>query len=82
MGQVIDFRLEVFLKECPEKGKSLNQTIQVYPVGLSESVFIDLEMLCSCPCEKPGDVVSNNSKRSLILQMDKIHYGYQQEIFK
>ncbi|KAF5292608.1 hypothetical protein FQA39_LY13941 [Lamprigera yunnana] len=55
VGEVIDFRLEVFLKECPEDRSNWNQTIHVYPIGLSESVYIDLEMLCSCPCEQPGD---------------------------
>ncbi|KAF2902040.1 hypothetical protein ILUMI_04139 [Ignelater luminosus] len=84
VGERIDFRLEVFLKECPEKGKSLNQTIQVYPVGLSESVFIDLEMLCSCPCEKPGDVgYEEHSPRCSgfgtykcgICECDKLHTG-------
>lgn len=54
VGQVIDFRLEVFLEECPKDRSKWNQTIQVYPVGLSESMYIDLEMLCSCPCEQPG----------------------------
>ncbi|KAB0794584.1 hypothetical protein PPYR_11423 [Photinus pyralis] len=55
VGEVIDFRLEVFLKECPEDRSKWNQTIQVYPIGLSESVYIDLEMLCSCPCDQAGD---------------------------
>lgn len=29
----------------------------IYPVGINESLVVDLEMLCSCPCELPGNEV-------------------------
>lgn len=62
VGNLIEFRLEVLLTECPKDPSKWKQTIQVYPIGLNESLIIDLEMLCSCPCEHPGDPVSHKLK--------------------
>ncbi|XP_017769953.1 PREDICTED: integrin beta-PS-like isoform X2 [Nicrophorus vespilloides] len=54
VGDVITFRVEIEVTQCPKDPKDWKQTLQIYPVGLNESLTIDLEMLCSCPCEHPG----------------------------
>lgn len=63
----------------------LFQIIQIYPVGINESTIIDLEMLCSCPCEKPGSIgYEENSQHCHnsgtymcgICECHKPHYGY------
>jgi integrin beta 1 len=54
VGDVVTFETEILLKSCPENPKDWHTQIHIYPVGINESLTIDLEMLCSCPCEFPG----------------------------
>ncbi|ERL93211.1 hypothetical protein D910_10507, partial [Dendroctonus ponderosae] len=55
VGDVINFKIDIEVLKCPKERKDRFQTIQIYPVGINESLIIDLEMLCECNCEKPGD---------------------------
>lgn len=55
VGDIINFRVDLEVLKCPKDPAERFQTIQIYPVGINESLIIDLEMLCSCECEKPGD---------------------------
>lgn len=57
VGDVINFKIDIEVLKCPKERKDRFQTIQIYPVGINESLIIDLEMLCECDCEKPGDKV-------------------------
>lgn len=54
VGDIIEFQAEIVVVQCPENPNEWNQVIQIYPVGIDESLVIDLEMLCDCSCEKPG----------------------------
>lgn len=51
---MVKFTTEIVVTECPANISEWRQTIQIYPVGINESLIIDLEMLCDCPCEHPG----------------------------
>lgn len=53
VGSVIEFHVQLEIRKCPREPSEWKQTIQIYPVGINESLIIDLEMLCSCPCERP-----------------------------
>lgn len=64
MGDVINFKVDIEVLKCPKERKDRFQTIQIYPVGINESLIIDLEMLCECDCEKPGDKVCSLLKWS------------------
>ncbi|KAK8383508.1 hypothetical protein O3P69_015754 [Scylla paramamosain] len=55
VGDQVEFRAEITVDKCPEDPSEWNQVIGIYPVGLRESLIIDLEMICDCPCERPGD---------------------------
>ncbi|XP_045106617.1 integrin beta-PS-like isoform X2 [Portunus trituberculatus] len=55
VGDQVEFRAEITVDKCPEDPSEWNQVIGIYPVGLRESLIIDLEMICNCPCERPGD---------------------------
>jgi len=55
VGTVVNFQAEVEVKECPPDPEDWKQTFMIYPVGINESLVVDLEMLCSCPCEHPGN---------------------------
>ncbi|KAL1492096.1 hypothetical protein ABEB36_012588 [Hypothenemus hampei] len=54
VGDIINFKIDIEVLQCPKESKDRFQTIQIYPVGINESLIIDLEMLCECECEKPG----------------------------
>lgn len=43
---------------CPADPAEWKQTFQIYPVGINESLVIDLEMICDCACENPESTVS------------------------
>ena len=47
--------------KCPKNPAEWKQTFQIYPVGINEAVLVDLEMMCQCDCEKPGNPVSLKS---------------------
>ncbi|XP_071541233.1 integrin beta-PS isoform X2 [Panulirus ornatus] len=55
VGDEVEFRAEVTVEECPKDRNKWRQLISIYPVGLRESLTIDLEMVCDCPCERPGN---------------------------
>lgn len=59
MGDIISFRIDIEALSCPKDPRQWKQTVRVYPVGVgvNESLTIDLELLCDCPCERPGDKV-------------------------
>ena len=42
---------------CPEDPREWRQIFEISPVGINESVLVDLEMMCQCDCEKPGNEV-------------------------
>ncbi|CAH2101707.1 unnamed protein product [Euphydryas editha] len=56
VGDVVEFTAEITLKECPKDPSEWKQSFRIYPVGASESqsLNVELEMLCDCPCEHPG----------------------------
>lgn len=44
---------------CPKDPSEWNQVFQIYPVGINESLIVELNMICDCPCERPGNTVCN-----------------------
>ncbi|KAK8725734.1 hypothetical protein OTU49_010446 [Cherax quadricarinatus] len=55
VGDQVEFRAEVTVEKCPANSDDWRQVIGIYPVGLRENLTIDLEMLCDCQCERPGN---------------------------
>jgi len=62
VGDKVTFSAEITVVSCPKNPKDWHQTFQIYPVGINESLIIDLEMLCSCPCEYEDINPINNEK--------------------
>ncbi|KAM0732640.1 Integrin beta-PS [Formica fusca] len=54
VGNVIEFEVVIKIVECPKDPKDWQQTVEIKPRGLNESLTIDIEIICDCPCEKPG----------------------------
>lgn len=55
---MVTFSIEIEVTACPKDPKDWNQTFQIYPVAINESLTVNLEMLCDCPCEHPNHFVS------------------------
>jgi len=55
VGTKVTFTAKIEVIKCPKDPREWRQTFQIYPVGINESVIVDLEMLCQCNCEKPGN---------------------------
>ncbi|KAK2720272.1 hypothetical protein QYM36_004226 [Artemia franciscana] len=55
VGTVVNFTAKIEAVSCPTDPREWNQLLQIYPVGINESLILDLELLCSCDCEKPGN---------------------------
>ncbi|XP_050330333.1 integrin beta-PS-like isoform X1 [Bactrocera neohumeralis] len=85
VGDVVNFTAQILVTSCPTDPREWNQVIQIYPVGINESLVIDLEMLCSCPCERPGTTgyEAHSSKCSNhgtlmcgVCECDDMHFGH------
>lgn len=62
VGDVVNFYAEIMVTQCPENPAEWNQVFQIYPVGINESLVVNLKMICDCPCERQGN--SNYQERS------------------
>lgn len=58
VGTLVKFHADIEVTRCPADPAEWKQTFQIYPVGINESLVIDLEMICDCACENPGSTVS------------------------
>ncbi|XP_036320134.1 integrin beta-PS [Rhagoletis pomonella] len=85
VGDVVNFTAQILVTSCPTDPREWNQVIQIYPVGINESLIIDLQMLCSCPCERPGAIgyeahssKCNNHGTLMcgICECDDMHFGH------
>ena len=54
VGTQVDFEVRLTVLKCPDSRYNWNQTINISPVGLKESLTLDLQILCECECERPG----------------------------
>lgn len=48
-GDIASFQADIAFTECPSNPKDWSRKFQIYPIGVDESLTIDLEMLCNCP---------------------------------
>ncbi|XP_069966730.1 integrin beta-PS isoform X2 [Bactrocera oleae] len=51
VGDAVEFKIFIRLTSCPKNPRDWRQIIQIYPVGINESLIIDLKMLCGCECD-------------------------------
>lgn len=84
LGDVVHFSAEIVVTACPTDPKDWVQSFGIYPVGINESLIVDLEMLCSCPCEQEGhrEFESNSDRCSThgaykcgVCECDDFHFG-------
>ena len=58
VGSKVQFTAKIEVVKCPKDPREWKQTFQIKPVGIDEAVLVNLEMMCQCDCEKPGNEVS------------------------
>ncbi|XP_052750647.1 integrin beta-PS [Galleria mellonella] len=61
VGDVVKFTAEITLKECPKDPSKWKQMFNIYPVGVSEMLAVEVEMICDCPCEHKNHFAYNDS---------------------
>ncbi|ODN01343.1 Integrin beta-PS [Orchesella cincta] len=57
---VVQFRVEIELIKCLERKQEWKQRYRIYAVGVPDSIEIDVETLCDCPCENPENSRPNS----------------------
>jgi protocadherin alpha len=55
VGSRVQFTAKIEVVKCPKDPREWKQTFEIYPVGINEKVLVNLEMMCQCDCEKPGN---------------------------
>ncbi|XP_033214919.1 integrin beta-PS-like [Belonocnema kinseyi] len=51
-GDKVEFVAEITATHCPANKSEWNQKFTIYPVGINESLVVNLEMICDCGCEQ------------------------------
>ncbi|UXI23199.1 sodium-dependent multivitamin transporter-like [Sarcoptes scabiei] len=80
VGDHVVFDITLMVESCPPNENDWQQTIKVYPVGLNDALYIDLEMICKCDCEKDAQEKSpecggRGSYQCGICNCDDNYYG-------
>lgn len=52
-GTTVGFQITVQVNHCPENKKDHKYIFNISPLGLSETVTVELDLLCECDCERP-----------------------------
>lgn len=55
----VTYEVTVEVQQCPTDKSKWNQTFKIYPVGLTEALIVNLNLVCDCACEKPPLAVSS-----------------------
>ena len=51
IGTAVTFNVEVRASKCLDPGQS---QFSIFPVGINQSLIVEVETLCRCGCEIPG----------------------------
>ncbi|XP_006623005.1 integrin beta-PS [Apis dorsata] len=61
VGTKVEFTAEIEVTSCPENRSEWKQKFDIYPVGINETLTVNLEMLCDCECEREGTMFEPKS---------------------
>ncbi|CAE1317962.1 ITGB1 [Acanthosepion pharaonis] len=59
IGDKVTFDVSVEVHSCSAQKR---RSITIYPVGLTDKLVLDLELICECECEKPQFDVENSPR--------------------
>lgn len=54
VGEIVDFTATIQARECSATGQN-KRIISIKPEALIESLIVELDILCDCPCSSPQD---------------------------
>lgn len=57
-GTTVEFFITVEVTSCPTNPKDRKQVFVISPLGLNETLTVDLEMICECDCEQTKETNS------------------------
>ncbi len=57
IGQNVTFEVSIEVTECPVNREEWSKDLKIYPVGLTESLIVHLDLICECDCEQPSEEV-------------------------
>lgn len=84
IGDVVSFNVNIVVRTCPKNKSEWKQTLHIHPIGINQSLTVDLETICSCPCENLGHTLFelNSTKCSEfgtykcgVCECDEFHHG-------
>lgn len=55
-NDIVHFEIHVKRKRCPPVGHSMKEQIVVSAAGRSDTITLDIEHQCDCPCDKPTTI--------------------------
>ncbi|XP_064646617.1 integrin beta pat-3-like [Lineus longissimus] len=64
IGSNVTFEVTVLVEKCPKDKSSMWRNFTIRPVGLSDGINIQMELLCDCDCQKPNQTVPDNQQCS------------------
>nr|XP_050851498.1 integrin beta-PS-like [Vespula vulgaris]XP_050851499.1 integrin beta-PS-like [Vespula vulgaris] len=62
VGNVIEFEIVLKAFECPTNLAERQQILQIRPRGINESLIVEIEIICDCPCERKEKTELNSSE--------------------
>ncbi|GAB6025583.1 hypothetical protein CHUAL_011311 [Chamberlinius hualienensis] len=60
LGTEVTFDVELTVTKCPANYKDEIYTFEISPVGLSETLVVDVQLSCDCQCERDGQKNSHH----------------------
>ncbi|KAK3108829.1 hypothetical protein FSP39_016685 [Pinctada imbricata] len=83
IGDMVTFNVSITAKECPAGTVgNIQRTLKIKPVGLSDTLEVRMNVLCSCNCETPQIEEANknspqcNSSGTFVCGVCKCNPGY------
>ena len=55
-GTPVRFQVQLQVITCPV-GRDLNESFDIYPVGVNEALTVQLQVSCQCPCDQVDNAV-------------------------
>ncbi|KAK2164572.1 hypothetical protein NP493_1406g01044 [Ridgeia piscesae] len=62
IGQNVTYEVTIEVTSCPKDRTKWKKSFEIYPVGLEEKLTVNLNLMCECDCEKPGQEERNSPK--------------------
>lgn len=62
VGTVVKYEIRITALQCPTIPSERRQTITISPVGLKETLQLDVQIICECECEQEHKEERNSEK--------------------